>query len=109
MCALTISSDDIRPDRIAFAIHVADAPMTFLRRRRFLGISDRVAGLDVENLYPRADQLLQSGGPADQRWERAEMHRHDRLDAEEGHGLGRALRAHRVKVADREECHVELA
>ncbi len=52
MCALTISSDEIRPDLMAFAIHVAEAPITFLRRRRLFATSDDVAGLDVEDLHP---------------------------------------------------------
>src|ERR1700730_6161536 len=47
MCALTISSDEIRPVLMAFAIQAAEAPITFLRRR-LLATSDDVAGLDVE-------------------------------------------------------------
>ena len=58
MWALTTSSDEMRPDLIAFAIHEADAPMTFRLRRRLLAMSDHVAGLDVEHLHTRADQLL---------------------------------------------------
>ena len=60
MCALTTSSEEIRPDLIAFAIQVAEAPITFLLRRRFLAMSDHVAGLDVQHLHPRADQLLKA-------------------------------------------------
>src|ERR1700692_372075 len=78
MWALTISSDDIRPDLIAFAIHVAEAPMTFLLRR-LLATSDDVAGLDVEHLHPRADELLERARPAGQRGEGAEVHWHDCL------------------------------
>jgi hypothetical protein len=51
MWALTISSEDIRPDLIAFAIHVAEAPMTFLRRR-LLATSDGIAGFDVQHFHP---------------------------------------------------------
>lgn len=58
MWALTTSSDEIRPDLIAFAIQVAEAPMTLILRRRLFATSDRVARLDVENLDSRADQLL---------------------------------------------------
>jgi hypothetical protein len=59
MCALTISSDEIRPVRMAFAIQVAEAPITFVRRRRRVATSDHVAGLDVEDLDTRAHELLQ--------------------------------------------------
>ena len=59
MCALTTSSDEIRPVLMAFANHVAEAPITFFLRLRFLAISDHVAGFDVEHLHPRADQLLE--------------------------------------------------
>src|SRR6266576_4596973 len=34
----------MRPDLMAFAIQVADAPITFLLRRRLFAISDPVAG-----------------------------------------------------------------
>src|SRR5205809_7941735 len=64
MCALTISSEEIRPDLIALASQVAEAPITFRRRRRLLATSDDVARLDVEYLDPRAHQLLELGGTA---------------------------------------------
>ncbi len=62
MCALTISSDEIRPDRMAFAIHVAEAPITFRRRRRLFATSDDVAGLGASDFpgsvaHPREADL----------------------------------------------------
>src|SRR2546428_9813085 len=101
MCALRISSEEIRPDRIAFASQTADAPITFRRRRRLFAMSDDVARLDVEYLDSRADQLLQLRGSADEGRERAEVHRHDGLHTKKRHRLGGALRPHREKVADR--------
>src|SRR6202035_1569683 len=83
MWALTTSSEEIRPDLIAFAIQVAEAPMTLLLRRRLFATSDRVARLDIENFDSRTDQLLEVGWAADQRRERAEVHGHQPLHAEE--------------------------
>ena len=59
MCALTISSEEMRPLLIALAIQAAEAPITFLLRRLLFGMSDHVARFDVEHLDPRADQLLE--------------------------------------------------
>src|ERR1700687_2568069 len=84
-CALTTSSEETRPVRIALASHVAEAPMTFLRRRDLLlGISDHVAGFDVEHLDAGSDQALQVCRAARQRRESAEADRHHGLLAQEG-------------------------
>src|ERR1700680_1284797 len=86
-CALTTSSEETRPVRMALASHVAEAPMTFLRRRDFLlgGTSDHVARFDVEHLDAGSDQPLQLCRAARQRREGAEVHRHHSLDAQKGY------------------------
>src|SRR5665213_4064654 len=68
MWALTTSSEVIRPDLMAFAIQVADAPITFLRRRFLLGISDD--DLDVQR-HARVLPDLRTRGRGDLKTEKA--------------------------------------
>src|SRR5437870_9327627 len=80
----------------------------FVYKRSGLDCLDRVSRLDVQDVVVLPDQLLQLAGPAVERRERAEVHRHDRLHSQELDCLGCALRAHRVEIADWQKRGVEL-
>src|SRR6202165_4870197 len=100
-CARTTSSEETCLVRIARASQPAGAPMMALIQEWIT--LDLVSRVDVQHFYARADQVLEVLRSAGQRRERAEVHRHHRLDAEQCHCLGGAVGTHRVEAPDRQE------
>src|SRR5260370_5977796 len=116
-CARTTSTEESFLAAMARANHPAGAPITSRKLVPGGEISrweansnslDGVAGLDVQHLHAVPKEFLKLVGTTAEDGERAEVHRHHGLHAEELGRLGGALRAHGVEAADRQKCDVEL-